>query len=276
MRNAARRLLLAPALGALDPLLPLHRLWWALFGVPMAAVLHWLVGALSAYPVTLAIGPYGLAVIAMTVLVRFVLLPLAAYQARASLRARRDALELHARLGPRVDRLRRRHRGRPLELRRAVDELLREHRADPLGALGSSLRSSLLPLLLQTPVLIAFYWVILGLARSAADLHFLWIASLAAPDALVLPVLAGLSAALLARLAARAQVPPLVEDEQAAAARRLSFLVSPAVLAVTAHFAPAALVLYWLTGNLFAAAWQWVVNRFLLGPPAPGPKPASA
>ena len=132
----------------------------------------------------------------------------------------------------------------------------------------------LLPILLQAPVLIAFYWVILGFAHSGADLHFLWVANLATPDPLLLPVLAGLTTVLVTRLAARAQAPPLVEDDQAEAVRRLGLLVTPLALVVSAHFAPAALVLYWATGNLFAAAQQWVVNRFLLD--GPGQRSASA
>jgi YidC/Oxa1 family membrane protein insertase len=253
-----------------DPLLPLHRAWWALCGVPMVAVLHWLVGSLSSFPITLAIGPFGLGVIAMTVLVRVVLLPLAAYQVRAALRARRQAAALQARLAPQIEALRRRHRRRPLEYQRALADLLRENGADPLAGLASGLRSSLLPALVQAPVLIAFYWVVLTLAHSSTDLHFLWIGSLAAPDALLLPVLAGLSTYLVSRLATPPPAP--ADDEQAAATRWLTRLGYPLVLAVSAHFAPAALVLYWVTGNLVGAAQQWAFDRLLL---RPRPSPAT-
>src|SRR5258708_12225055 len=109
MTSTLRRFAAAPALAGGDILLPVKQTWWALFGIPLLAVMHWLVGALAAYPVTLAIGPFGLAVIAMTLMVRLVILPLTAYQIRASLRARRDAPALRERLGPPPPALRPRH-----------------------------------------------------------------------------------------------------------------------------------------------------------------------
>src|SRR5262249_43445207 len=150
MRNALRRLTTLYAVSLWDPLLPLERAWWAALGVPMVAVLHWLVGSLGAFQITLAIGPFGLGVVAMTVLVRFLLLPPSAWQVRATLRARGEAAELQARLAPQIAALERRHRRRPLEYQRAVAELLRENGAGPLPALASALRSSALPLLVQT------------------------------------------------------------------------------------------------------------------------------
>ena len=75
-----RRLAAAPLLGAFDAFLPIHAAWWALFGVPLLAILHGAVGFLAMFPVTLAVGPFGLAIVATTLLVRLVLLPLAAYR----------------------------------------------------------------------------------------------------------------------------------------------------------------------------------------------------
>jgi YidC/Oxa1 family membrane protein insertase len=268
MTSTLRRFAAAPVLAAWDILLPVKQTWWALFGIPLLAVMHWLVGALAAYPVTLAIGPFGLAVIAMTLMVRLVILPLTAYQIRASLRARRDALALRERLGPAIAALRRRHHRRPDEFKRALAALLQEHGAGPLGGQGGALRAGLLTAAVQAPLLIAFYSVITTFAHSGHGLHFLWLANLAVPDPLLLPVLAGLSTLLVSRLAATAQVPPLAEDEQTASARRFSTLLYPLGLAVAAHFAPAALVLYWLTGSLAAAGQQWVVNRVFLRPAA--------
>jgi YidC/Oxa1 family membrane protein insertase len=264
MRIAVRRLALAPALSALDVFLPVQAAWWALFGVPLLAALHWGVGFLAAFPITLAIGPFGLAIIAMTLLVRLVLLPLAAYQVRVSLRARREAVALQARLAPAVARLRRRYRGRPMEFQRALLELKRREGIDPLAGAGGALKAGLLPWLVQLPLLIALYQVILTFAHSGHDLHFLWIANLALPDPVLLPVLAGLATFLLTRLTNAARPPSLGDDEQTAATNRTLALVSPVGLVLAAHFAPAALALYWLTGSLVGAAQQWVVNRFVL------------
>jgi len=264
MRTAVRRLALAPALGALDVFLPVQAAWWALFGVPLLAVLHWSVGFLASFSITLAIGPFGLGIIATTVLVRVVLLPLTAYQVRASLRARREAAVLQRRLGPAVARLRRRYRGRPLEFQQALLDLKRREGIDPLAGAGGALKAGLLPWLVQLPLLVALYQVILTFAHAGHDLHFLWIANLALPDPVLLPVLAGLATFLLTRLTNAARPPALGEDEQAAAANRTLALISPLGLVVAAHFAPAALALYWLTGSLVGAAQQWAVNRLVL------------
>jgi YidC/Oxa1 family membrane protein insertase len=258
-----RRLAVAPALSALDGFLPIQAAWWALFGVPLLAVMHWAVGFLAMFPVTLAVGPFGLAIVATTILVRLVLLPLAAYQIRASLRARREAAALNARLAPAVASLRRRHRGRPLEFQRALLELKRREGVDPLAGAGAGLKASLLPALVQLPVLIALYQVILTFARGGHDLHFLWIGSLAVPDPVLLPVLAGLATFLLTRLT-NASRPPALDGGDAAATGGLVAFVSPIGLVVAAHFAPAALALYWLTGSLVGVAQQWAVNRFVL------------
>jgi YidC/Oxa1 family membrane protein insertase len=271
MVRSLRRFTSAPALAAWDVLLPLQRAWWALFGVPLLAVLHWMAGGLALFPVTLAIGPFGLAVIALTVLVRLVLLPMTAYQVRASLAGRRDAIVLRRRLAPAVAALRRRHRRRPEEFQRAIQALLREHGVDPLGGQGRTLRAGLLTAAVQAPLLIALYWVILAFAHGGGDLHFLWLANLAVPDPLLLPVVAGLTTYLVSRLATAAQAPPVVDNEQAATVGRLSAVVYPLVLAVSAHFAPAALVLYWVTGNLFAAGQQWLVNRAFVRPAEAAP-----
>lgn len=83
-------------------------------------------------------------------------------------------------------------------------------------------------------------------------------------DPIVLPALAGLATLLAPRLTNAVQPPSLEEDEQVAARRRLTFLLSPLDLAVFAHFAPAALALYWATSSLIGAAQQWGVNRLLL------------
>lgn len=264
MRPVVRRLASVPALGAFDAFLPIHAAWWALFGVPLLAILHGAVGFLALFPVTLAIGPFGLAVVATTLLVRLVLLPLAAYQVRTSLRARREAAAVQARLAPAIARLRRRHRGRPREFQQALLELKRREGVDPLAGLGAGLRAGLLPWLVQLPLLIALYQVILTFAHTGPDLHFLWIANLALPDPVLLPVLAGLATFLLVRLTNASQPPSAEQDEQAAATGRTLALVSPVSLVLFAHFAPAALALYWLTGSLVGAAQQWAVNRFVL------------
>lgn len=255
----------APVLALGDVLLPLQRAWWALLGVPMLALLHWLVSFLGAFPIALAIGPFGLAVIVMTLMVRLVLLPLVAYQVRATIRARREAAALEARLAPQIEQLRRRHRRRPDRLAREIAELRRRAGARPLAGLGPGLLTTIA----QAPLLIAFYSVILAFAHGGGQpLHFLWMANIALPDPFLLPVLAGLTTLLGALLAAWAQPPS--GDPGAAELQRLTTVLSPIGFAVAAHLAPAALVIYWVTGGLVGVAQQWTTNRILSQPATSG------
>jgi YidC/Oxa1 family membrane protein insertase len=240
---------------------PLQQSWWVLVGVPMLALLQWVAVSLAAYPVALAIGPFGLAVIAVTVLLRVALLPLVAWQVAGQIAGRRRALELRAELGPEIDRLSRRHRRDSLRFQAALAELCRERGIQPSAlAGGGAVHSQLLPGLLQAPLLIAFYSVVLTLARSGGDLHFLWIGTLGGPDGLwVLPLVAGLTSYVLMRLAAKGRLPAL-GPAQPAAGLPLA-LIYAAGIVVWGHFLPAALALYWSAGNVFGIAQQLFVNK---------------
>lgn len=70
----------------------------------------------------------------------------------------------------------------------------------------------------------------------------------------------------MARLVATSTPPSPGDEEQVAAPSRATLLVYPLVTVASAHFAPAALVLYWVTSNLVGAVQQWVVNRLFLRP----------
>jgi YidC/Oxa1 family membrane protein insertase len=241
---------------------PLQRSWWLLVGVPMLALLQWVAVSLAAYPVALVIGPFGLAVIAVTVLLRVALLPLVAWQVAGQIAGRRRALELRAELGPEIERLSRRHRRDSLKFQAALAELCRERGIQPSVLAGvGAVHSQVLPGLLQAPLLIAFYSVVMTLSRSGGDLHFLWIGTLGGPDALwVLPLVAGLTSYLLMRLAARGMLPalgPAQPDAGVAVA-----LIYAAGIVAWGHFLPAALALYWTVGNVFGLAQQLFVNKW--------------
>ena len=87
------------------------------------------------------------------------------------------------------------------------------------------------------------------------------------PNPFLLPLIAGVATFAVSRLAAAVPAPAPLQDEKAAeqarATQRTYAFVYPLVIAVAGHFAPAALVLYWITGNAFAAGQQLVVNRIL-------------
>lgn len=238
-------------------------LWWALLGVPMVALLHWMVLMLAAFPVTLAVGPYGLAVIALTLIVRLVLVPLAFWQAGAMLRARETAAAVQHDLEPELAALRRRHRRNPRRLQEETIALMRRHGADPVRTGLRNLVPVLVPAVVQLPLLWALYGAIGAATAAAGPLAFLWVPSLAHPDPLLLPLLAAAFTWLAGLLAQRGQT------EQPAGAAALTVL-SPLMIGVMAHFAPAALALYWLTGTVFGIGQQAVVGRVVRPSPQTG------
>jgi membrane protein insertase Oxa1/YidC/SpoIIIJ len=112
---------------------------------------------------------------------------------------------------------------------------------------------------LQVPVLLAFYWVILAFAHSGAtDLHFLWIANLAVPDPVLLPLFAAVVTYLGAHRA-RCDQPA---DAGLPGLNRLAY-VTPIVVLISCHLAPAALALYWLVQSALAVGEQRLLHRRL-------------
>jgi YidC/Oxa1 family membrane protein insertase len=123
-------------------------------------------------------------------------------------------------------------------------ELYRKEKINPLGGC--------LPIVVQIPVFIALYWMLLeSVELRQADFIF-WIKDLATKDPFyVLPVLMGISMFFQQRL----NPAPMDPVQQ----KVLSIL--PVVFTLFFAFFPAGLVLYWLTNNLLSIAQQWYITR---------------
>ena len=109
-----------------------------------------------------------------------------------------------------------------------------------------------LPMLLQMPVFLALYWVLLESVEIRHSPWIFWIQDLSAKDPLfVLPILMGASMMLMQKLQ------PMPTDPMQA--RVMQFL--PIVFTFFFMIFPAGLVLYWTVNNLLSMAQQWFVNR---------------
>ena len=107
-------------------------------------------------------------------------------------------------------------------------------------------------MLLQMPVFIALYWVLLESVEIRHSPWIFWIQDLSAKDPLfVLPILMGASMMLMQKLQ------PMPTDPMQA--RVMQFL--PIVFTFFFMIFPAGLVLYWTVNNLLSMAQQWFVNR---------------
>lgn len=185
--------------------------------------------------VRLTTGSYGLAVIALTVLVRLVLVPFGLAQFKA--------LQAQRRVQPRVVELQRRYKDRPEELQRRLMQLYRENGVNPF--------SGCLPLVVQFPILIGLYRALTRLPQGATFLF--WDLGRADPY-LVLPLLAGVTTYLSMR-------PSMMGTGQAGQTQTM-WIMSAVTVAIS-YTLPSGLALYWVVSNVFSLLQMWLFNRQL-------------
>ena len=179
---------------------------------------------------------WGLAIIFVTFLLKLLFYPLAQYSGRQMARMRV--------LAPRMKALQETYKDDREKLGRAMMDLYRTEKANPL--------SGCLPMLIQMPVFIAFYWVLLESVEMRQAPFFGWINDLSARDPyFILPALNGLAMWGQYKLN-----PPPPDPVQAKV-----FQFMPLVFSVMFALFPAGLVLYWVTNTGLSILQQWNINR---------------
>ncbi|MCI0749394.1 MAG: membrane protein insertase YidC [Nevskiales bacterium] len=182
---------------------------------------------------------WGAAIILLTLAVKLALFKLSEAQYRSMAKMKKYA--------PRLQELKERYGDDRQRLQQAMMELYKKEKFNPLAGCW--------PLLIQFPVFIALYWVLLeSVELRQADFVF-WLRDLSAPDPYyVLPVLFGLSMWVQQKLSGSVVMDPMQQ-------RIMSLM--PAMLTVFFAFFPVGLVLYWLVSNLIGIAQQWYITRKL-------------
>jgi YidC/Oxa1 family membrane protein insertase len=245
---------------------PIWQVWWTIFGVPMSAGLHWLVTGLSDNPLAQVIGPFGIAVVLLTVGIKVVLSPIFQFQLATSRRIQAE----QRKIAPQMAAIRKKYKKDPQRLNQETMALYKEHGINPLSQM-----SGCLPAVVQAPILIALYWVIYGAQKTLHlhDHHFLWIPNIAATPSsvfghaalgiaigmLVLPVLAGLTTFVQTKM----MTPPggaAGQDPSAAQVTQSMTLLMPVMIGFFAINFPAALALYWVVSNLFSIGQQYFIT----------------
>lgn len=207
---------------------------------PLLAGLHWIYDHV--------VQNYGWAIILMTVLIKLLLLPIT-HKSTMSMRKMQE-------LNPKVQGIRDRYRsklkdkqGRPnLEMQKKMnDEVMAIYKEAGVNPAGGCF-----PLLLQMPILFAFY----GLLGSAVDLRkapwILWIHDLSVHDPYyVLPIVMGITQFLQVRMGPQAGDPM----------QRKMFQLMPIVMTFLFLGFPSGLVIYWLTNNILTIIQLQVYNR---------------
>jgi YidC/Oxa1 family membrane protein insertase len=181
-------------------------------------------------------GNWGWAIVIVTLLLKLVFYPLSAagYRSMANMR----------KIQPRMLALRDRYADDRAQLNQAMMKLYKDEKINPLGGC--------LPILIQIPVFIALYWVLLESVEMRQAPFILWIKDLSVKDPyFVLPLLMGVS------MWGQQKLNPAPLDPTQAKVMQ----VLPIVFTVFFAFFPSGLVLYWLVNNILSIAQQWQITR---------------
>ena len=201
--------------------------WLTFIASPLFMVLHW---------IHKLVNNWGGAIILLTVLIKILFYPLSAasYKSMAQLRE----------LSPRLQSMKEKFGDDKAKFQQAMLELYRTEKINPMGGC--------LPILIQIPVFISLYWVLMGAVELRHAPFMLWITDLSVKDPYyVLPIIMGISMIIQTKLN------PAPTDPMQAKL----MMIMPVVFSVFFFFFPAGLVLYWVINNVLSILQQWMINR---------------
>lgn len=214
---------------------------------PILNLLVWLYNTVPGHDV-------GIAIILITLAMRIVLAPFLTKSIRSQ-KAMQD-------LQPKLNEVREKHKHDKEAQAAAMMGLYKEHKVNPLG--------SCLPVLVQLPVLIALYQVLIkaltgnlnGLYASvynpgSLDPYFLNLIDLSKPD-IVFALLAG----ILQYFQTKMMMPTAANQDTTTKAMNMQALyIFPIITVIIAWQLPSGLPLYWIVNTIFAIAQQWYTTR---------------
>ncbi len=203
----------------------------------LAKPLYWLLDTLHGF-----IQNWGWSIMALVLLLKvaFYWLNAKAYASMAKMKS----------INPKITEMRERLKDKPQEMQQAMMKIYREEKVNPMGGC--------FPIMIQIPVFIALYWVLLSSVEMRSAPWMLWITDLSSPDPyFILPVIMAMTSLLQTALN------PAPPDPMQA---KLMWFM-PLIFSVMFFFFPAGLVLYWITNNSLSIAQQWVINTRMGVPP---------
>jgi len=201
--------------------------WLTIIAKPLFSLLTWLHGLL---------GNWGWSIVALTVIIKAVFYPLAAASYRSMARMKQVA--------PRLQALKEKFGDDRQKLNQAMMEMYRTEKINPLGGC--------LPMLVQIPVFIALYWVLLASVEMRGAPWILWVHDLSIRDPYFI-----LPAIMMATMFLQIKLNPTPPDPIQAKV----MMVMPLVFGGMMFFFPAGLVLYWCVNNILSIAQQWSIIR---------------
>ncbi len=202
--------------------------WLTAISAPLFWALEWVHGV---------VGNWGWAIIIITILIKLAFYPLSAasYKSMAKMKL----------VQPRMQSLKERYSDDKQKLQQAMMQLYKTEKVNPMGGC--------LPILIQIPVFIALYWVLLESVELRQADFALWVNDLSSPDPyFVLPILMGISMFAQQLIAPSPTMDPM---------HKKMMMTLPVIFTVFFLFFPAGLVLYWLTNNILSITQQWYITH---------------
>jgi YidC/Oxa1 family membrane protein insertase len=184
----------------------------------------------------IGIPSYGLAILIITLIIKFLLLPLTLKQNKAM----KEMQEIQ----PLTKEIQQKYKNDPKKMNEEIANLYRTHKINP--AMGC------LPILIQLPFLIAFFTVLRDYPYIPEYQSFWWIPNLGQMDPYyILPILVGVTMFIQQKLT------PTSGD----ASQQKIMMFMPVFIAWISMKFPAGLSLYWVLGNIFSIVQQVIQNR---------------
>lgn len=201
----------------------------------IASPIYWLLELIHRF-----VGNWGWAIILLTVLIKGVFYPLSAasYKSMAKMKL----------VTPKMMKIKEQFSSDRNRMNQEMMELYRKEKINPLGGC--------LPILVQIPVFIALYWVLLGSVEMRNAPWMLWIDDLSVKDPyFVLPIIMG--ATMLIQMKLNPTPPDPIQAKV--------MMAMPIVFTFMFLWFPSGLVLYWTVNNILSVAQQWQITRMIEG-----------
>jgi YidC/Oxa1 family membrane protein insertase len=203
----------------------------------LAKPLYWLLDKLHGF-----IQNWGWSIVALVLLLKiaFYWLNAKAYSSMAKMKA----------INPKIMEMRERLKDKPQQMQQEMMRIYREEKVNPMGGC--------FPIVIQIPVFIALYSVLLSTVEMRGAPWALWIHDLSAPDPFyILPLFMTLTTLL------QTSLNPAPPDPMQAK----MMWIMPLAFSVMFFFFPSGLVMYWITNNVLSIAQQWIINTRMGVPP---------
>ncbi len=202
---------------------------------PISEPLFWVMAKIHGL-----VGNWGWSIILITLLIKALFFKLSEAQYKSMARMKKFA--------PRIQQLKERYSDDQQRLHQAMMDLYKKEGFNPLAGCW--------PMLVQFPVFIALYWVLLESVELRQAEFVLWLNNLSAPDPYyVLPILFGISMFLQQKISGQAATMEPMQQK--------IMNIMPVALGIFFTFFPSGLVLYWFVSNVIGIVQQWVITKRL-------------